>query len=310
MNCHTCTDQWARHSASRHREYLFEKETNTRLCILCSRRWYEVGAVPISEQKVSLWTMVALSGRFLCSRISPVENGPFRLNVLFHWSLLVLLIVNRVDFKFFVLFIEEVNVREYCCTEVETGWQLCALRFLGEQRLGEPSSQRVGGFGLSRKPPTLRSWSCTQPRGVTLQQPQPLSAAWDLDCALLPSCDAHCWRAELGLRHADLLREATAEIGTPASAPCMILQCGSWYGCVAVWLCGCAFGGGMSDAIVSNNTCKTFSTEFFYWIQSKKSSFSTGSASRNCQSKNVESKKAFFRLRKKARIWASVKATA
>ena len=52
----------------------------------------------------------------------------------------------------------------------------------------------------------------------------------------------------------------------------------------------------MSDAIGSKNTYKTFSTEFFDWrIQSKKkSSFSTGSASRNSQSKKVESKKPFF----------------
>ena len=65
----------------------------------------------------------------------------------------------------FVLFLEAVCVREYyCCTAVEIGWQLCASRFLCEQRLGEPSSRRVGGFGLSGKPPKLRSWSCTQPR--------------------------------------------------------------------------------------------------------------------------------------------------
>ena len=57
-------------------------------------------------------------------------------------------------------------MREYCCTAVEIRWQLCASRFLREQRLGEPSSQRVGGFGLSRKPPKLRSWSCTQPRAA------------------------------------------------------------------------------------------------------------------------------------------------
>ena len=51
----------------------------------------------------------------------------------------------------------------------------------------------------------------------------------------------------------------------------------------------------MSDAIGSKNTCKTFSTEFFDWrIQSKKSSFSTGPASRNSQPKKVESKKPFF----------------
>ena len=51
----------------------------------------------------------------------------------------------------------------------------------------------------------------------------------------------------------------------------------------------------MSDAIGSKNTCKTFSNEFFDWgIQPKKSSFSTGSASRNSQSKKVESKKLFY----------------
>ena len=30
----------------------------------------------------------------------------------------------------------------------------------------EPSSKRVGGVGLSRKPPKLRSWRCTQPRAA------------------------------------------------------------------------------------------------------------------------------------------------
>ena len=49
--------------------------------------------------------------------------------------------------------------------------------------------------------------------------------------------------------HDDLLREATAGIAKPASVPCMILQCGTWYRCVAVWPCGCVFGDGMGDAI-------------------------------------------------------------
>ena len=30
----------------------------------------------------------------------------------------------------------------------------------------KPSSKRVGGVGLSRKPPKLRSWRCTQPRAA------------------------------------------------------------------------------------------------------------------------------------------------
>ena len=90
---------------------------------------------------------------------------------LFHWAfftwiLLVLLrVVSRVDFILFVVFLEAVGVREYhSCTAVEIGWQLCASRFLRVQRLDEPSSQRVSGFGFSRKPPKVRSWSCTQPK--------------------------------------------------------------------------------------------------------------------------------------------------
>ena len=100
-----------------------------------------------------------MSGHFLCSRIPPVENG------LFDWILLVLLLIVR-PFYSFVLFLEAVDVREYYCTEGEIGLRLCASRFLREQRLDEPSSQRVGGFRLSRKPPKLRSWSRTQPRAA------------------------------------------------------------------------------------------------------------------------------------------------
>ena len=103
----------------------------------------------------------AESGYFLYSRIPPVDW------TFFDWNLLVLLpIVSRVDFIVFVLFLEALRVRECCCTAVEIGWQLCASRLFREQRLDEPSSQRVGGFGLSQKPPKLRSWSCPQPRAA------------------------------------------------------------------------------------------------------------------------------------------------
>ena len=98
---------------------------------------------------------------------SASRKRPFSTGLFFDWILLVLLLtVSRVDFIVFVLLLEAVGVREYCCTAVEIGRQLCASRFLREQRLDEPSSQRVGGFGLSRKPPKLRSWSCTQPRAA------------------------------------------------------------------------------------------------------------------------------------------------
>ena len=103
--------------------------------------------------------------------------------------------------------------------------------------LGSAESRQsyVRGLALSQEPPKL-------------QQVQPLLAAWDRYRALLPSCDTRCWRAELGMRPADLLREATTVMAKPASAPCMMLLCGTWYGCVAAWR-GCMFGGGMSDAI-------------------------------------------------------------
>ena len=95
------------------------------------------------------------------------RKRPFSTGLFSDWILLVLLlIVSKGDFIVFVLFLDAVCVREYCCTAVEIGWQLCASGFLCEQRLDEPSSQRVGGFGLRRKPPKLRSWSCTQPRAA------------------------------------------------------------------------------------------------------------------------------------------------
>ena len=128
-------------------------------------------------------------------------------------------------------------MREYCCTAVEIGWKLCASRFLREQQLGEPSSQRVGGFGLSRSRQSYVRGVALSREPPKLQRTQPLLAAWDRYRALLPSCDTRCWRAKLGTRHADWLREATAVIAPPASAPCMILQCGTWYECVAVWVC-------------------------------------------------------------------------
>ena len=103
---------------------------------------------------------------FLTQSDSDSRKRPFSTGLFFDCILLVFLIVSRIDFIVFVLFLEAVGVREYCCTAGEIGWQLCAPCFLREQRLDEPSSQRVGGFGLSRKPPKLRSWSCTQPRAA------------------------------------------------------------------------------------------------------------------------------------------------
>ena len=94
----------------------------------------------------------------------------------FDWIILVpLLIVSRVDFITFVLFLEVVGVREFllhCCMAVEN--RLAALTavlraFFASNACfarDEPSSKQVGGVGLSRKPPKLCPWRCTQPRAA------------------------------------------------------------------------------------------------------------------------------------------------
>ena len=131
------------------------------------------------------------------------------------------------------------------------GWQLCASRAFSASNgstnprpsglvalgLAECRQGYFRGVALSREPPKL-------------QQAQSLLAAWDRYRALLPSWDTRCWRAELGMRHADLLRQATNSSHSQASVSAwIILLCGTWYGYMAVWPCGCVFGGGMSDAI-------------------------------------------------------------
>ena len=76
---------------------------------------------------------------FLTQSDPASRKRPFSTGLLFDWILLVLLvIVRRVDFIVFVLFLEAVGVREYCCTAGDIGWQLCASCFLRKQRLDEP----------------------------------------------------------------------------------------------------------------------------------------------------------------------------
>ena len=54
--------------------------------------------------------------------IPPVENDRLRLDFFSDWILLVhLLIVSRVDLIVFVLFLEAVGVRGYCCMAVGRG---------------------------------------------------------------------------------------------------------------------------------------------------------------------------------------------
>ena len=76
---------------------------------------------------------------FLTQSDSASRKRPFSTRIFFDWILLVLLIVSQVDFIVFVLFLEAVGVREYCCCtavwQSKIGWQLCASRVPREQRV-------------------------------------------------------------------------------------------------------------------------------------------------------------------------------
>ena len=109
----------------------------------------------------------------LHSRIPPVENGPLRLDFFYLILLVLLLIVSRVDFIVFVLLLEAVGVRGYCCMAIEN--RLAALCFGCSSRatrasratnlrpsglvalgLAESRQSYVRGVALSREPPNLQ----------------------------------------------------------------------------------------------------------------------------------------------------------
>ena len=164
-------------------------------------------------------------------------------------------------------------MREYCCMAVESRLEALVLRAFSSSNAcfarDEPSSKRVGGVGLSRQ---------SYVRGVALsreppklQQAQPLLAKCHRYCALSPSYDTRCWRAELGMRHAGLRRDAAAVIAaTPASA--LLYDTAMWYTGDVVWVraCGRVFCGGMSDAMDSKTR---FRLNFSRGRCSRKSNF-------------------------------------
>ena len=98
----------------------------------------------------------------------------FSTGLFFGWILLVLLlVVSRVGFIVFVLFLEAVGVREYCCMAFEN--RLAALCFARSWRatrasratnlrpsglvalgLAESRQSCVRGVALSREPPKLQ----------------------------------------------------------------------------------------------------------------------------------------------------------
>ena len=120
-------------------------------------------------------------------------------------------------------------------------------------------------------------------------------AKWHRYRGLLPSCDTRCWRAELGWRHANLRREATAVLVKPASA--LLYDAAVWY---LVWVCGRVGVWWWDERCDGFKTHVIFFlTEFFYQqIQSKKSTSSTGFSGRKIQSKKFNRKIFFGRVRK------------
>ena len=110
---------------------------------------------------------------FLTQSDSASRKRPFSTGHFFDWILLVLLLVSRVDFIVFVLFLEAVGVMEYCCVALET--RLAALCFARSSRamrasratnfrpsglvalgLAESRQSYVRGVALSREPPKLQ----------------------------------------------------------------------------------------------------------------------------------------------------------
>ena len=89
---------------------------------------------------------------------------------LFDWILLVLLLIaSRVDFKVLALFLEAVGVRDYYTAAAvrqskSVGSSVLRAFSASNGSTNPRLSELVALALLSRKPPKLRSWSCTQPR--------------------------------------------------------------------------------------------------------------------------------------------------
>ena len=105
---------------------------------------------------------------FLIQSDSASRKRLFSTGLFFDGILLVLLLIaSRVDFSFYALprggGFEGVLLygsRKSVGSSVLRAFFASNACFTRD----EPSSKRVGGVGLSRKPPKLRSWRCTQPR--------------------------------------------------------------------------------------------------------------------------------------------------
>ena len=103
-----------------------------------------------------LWTLKSQLGHFLRSQIPPIENGPFRLDSsgpssYRQSSRFLVLIVSRTDIIVFVLFLEAVGVREYCCTLMIRN-RLAALCFALSPRATARRARVPASWWLWAKP--------------------------------------------------------------------------------------------------------------------------------------------------------------
>ena len=107
---------------------------------------------------------------FLIQSDSASRKRPFSAELFFDWIFLVLLlIVNPVDFIAFVLFLEAVGVRVLLYGSRKPVGSSVLRAFFASNACftrEEPLPKRVGGVGLSRNLPKLRLWCCIQPRAA------------------------------------------------------------------------------------------------------------------------------------------------
>ena len=108
---------------------------------------------------------------FLIQSNSASRKRPFSTGHFFEWVLLVvLLIVSRVDFIVFVLFLEAVGVREHCCMAVENRLAaLCFARSSRETRASRATNLRPSGLVALGLAESRQSYVC----GVALSRKLP-----------------------------------------------------------------------------------------------------------------------------------------
>ena len=232
-------------------------------------------------------------GHFLHSRIPPVENGPFRLDYFstgFFWSFFLSPVDSILHFlcSFQRRLVLLYGARTFVGSSVLRAFLASNTCFTRD----EPSSKRVGGVGLSQKPPNLRSWRCTQQRAAKATA----GVAVVGKMASITRATAVVWYMPLASEARSAPRWLAAKSNSSDSQGSVGAV--AWYCCVVpgmgVWACGCVLWlDERCDGF--KNRHKTYSTGFFDWqIQSKNLSFSTGSPSQKTQSKKVESKRPFL----------------